>query len=572
MGRRIGRLLGIVAGRLSLSISAKMMLTAMVSLSAVTVLSLLHLQLGRVVGEKMGDSDHFREISDNLVVMRTAVLQSELVVKDAVARRGDFSKGNLADLAIARKDFGRGAKKVADFMRDASKALGDRDAGAEFAELNRLIQEQVRPAIKKDDFAALSAAAAQYDDKAGKLNEMLETMADMASAEMRRHFGGTAIEIQKANVVNLATFGGSLLILVPLLFFSTRSILRPLKQLTGAMRLLAQGDAAIEIPARDRRDEIGAMAATVEVFRANTEKMHDLERERRDSQERAAEERRTLMDELAGRFDERMSGLIEAITSESGKLRGLAEALTTVAAATGRHGGEAGDASRQAADNVKAVAAAAEELSASLRDVAQQIQRSAAIAKQAVDEVEATGKDVESVAATAARINDVVKLIGEIASQTNLLALNATIEAARAGDAGKGFAVVAGEVKSLANQAAKATEDIAAQIDELHTVVSRSVKSISEVRGVIAEANSITTSVAGAIAQQSAATHEIASNVSQAAAGNQQVVTVIGLLADSAQEGQRTAEAVNAAAQTLAEASSRLDRDVHAFVDQVRAA
>ncbi len=572
MGRRIGTGFGMVAGRLSLSIGAKMMLTAVVSLSAVTILSLLHLQLGRVVGEKMGDSDHFREISDNLVLMRTAVLQSELVVKDAVARRGDFSKSNLRDLAIARKDFARGTKKVADFMRDASKALGERDAAGEFAALNRMIDEQVRPALGKDDFAALAAAAGQYDAKAANLNEMLETMADTSAAEMRRHFGSTATEIEKASAVNLATFAGSLLILVPLLFFSTRSILRPLKQLTRAMQLLAEGATDIAIPARERRDEIGAMAATVEVFRANTEKMHALERERQESGERAAQERRTLMDELAGRFDERMRGLIAAITSEGGKLRDLAEALTTVAAATGRHGGEAGDASRQAADNVKAVAAAAEELSASLREVAQQIQRSAAIAKQAVDDVEATGKDVESVAATAARINDVVKLIGEIASQTNLLALNATIEAARAGDAGKGFAVVAGEVKSLANQAAKATEDIAAQIDELHTVVSRSVKSISAVRGVIAEADAITAAVAGAIAQQSTATHEIASNVSQAAAGNQQVVTVIGLLADSAQEGQRTAEAVNAAAQALGEASSRLDRDVHAFVDQVRAA
>ena len=142
-------------------------------------------------------------------------------------------------------------------------------------------------------------------------------------------------------------------------------------------------------------------------------------------------------------------------------------------------------------------------------------------------------------AATAARINDVVQLIGQIASQTNLLALNATIEAARAGAAGKGFAVVASEVKSLATQAAKATEDIGAQIGELHTVVSRSVKSMADVRRVIAEADIIAASVAGAIAQQSAATHEIAANVSRAAAGNEQIVGTIELLAGSAHEGSR---------------------------------
>jgi methyl-accepting chemotaxis protein len=572
MARNIATLLGTVAGRVSLTISAKMLLTAIVSLSAVTLLSLLHLQLGRAVGEKMGDSDRFREISDHLVVMRTAVLQSELVVKDAVARRGDFTKANLSDLAIARKDFTRHAQKVADFMRDASKAMGDRDAAADFTALGQMIDEQIRPALKKADVAALAAVVQQYDAKAGRLNEMLETMSDMATAEMRRHFGGTTTEIQQANRVNLATFAGSLLILVPLLFFSTRSILKPLKALTAAMRRLAEGDAAVAIPARDRRDEIGAMAATVEVFRANTEKMQALERERQEAAERAQQERRTLMDDLAGRFDERMSGLIAAISRESGKLGALGGALTAVAATTERHGGAAGTASHQAADNVKAVAAAAEELSASLAGVAEQIRRSATIAQQAVDEVETTGKDVEGVAATAARINDVVKLIGEIASQTNLLALNATIEAARAGEAGKGFAVVAGEVKNLASQAAKATEDITAQIAALHSVVARSVKSIAEVRGVITEANTITASVAGAIAQQSAATQEIAGNVAQASAGNQEVVTVIGQLAESAAEGQRTAEAVNAAAQALAEASARLDRDVHAFVDQVRAA
>ena len=149
MKRHVGKVAGKIAGRLSLSISRKMLLTAVVSLGAVSLLSLLHLQLGWVVSEKMGESDHYRQISDSLVVMRTAVLQSELVVKDAVGRRADFSKANLSDLAIARKDFERESRKAADFMRDSSKALGDRDAGREFAELNRLIQEAIRPAIKR---------------------------------------------------------------------------------------------------------------------------------------------------------------------------------------------------------------------------------------------------------------------------------------------------------------------------------------------------------------------------------------------------------------------------------------
>jgi methyl-accepting chemotaxis protein len=568
----IGERVRALAGRLRLSIKRKMTLTALVSLGAVTALSLLHLQLGRVVGAQMSESDHFRQVRDSLVVMRTAVLQSEIVVKDAIARGADLSKPNLSDLAIARKDYERELARVADFVREGAKALGNRDAGAEFRALTALIEEKIRPALKSGDGAALTAAAADYDGKASDLNEMLETLADMSMAEMKRHFKGTESEINRAELVNALTFGGSLALMIPLLLFSTLSILRPLGQLTRAMEALAKGSTDIAVPARDRKDEIGAMASTVEVFRSNTAKMHALERERAEADERAARERKNLMDDLADRFDQRMRGLIQAITSEGGKLRSLSERLTEVADATERHGTSANGAAQQSADNVKAVAAAAEELSASLQEVSQQIQRSAGIARKAVSDVDATSKDVESVAATAARINDVVKLIGEIASQTNLLALNATIEAARAGEAGKGFAVVASEVKNLANQAAKATEDIGAQIAELHSVVSRSVRSMGEVKTVIAEADSIASSVAGAIAQQSAATHEIASNVSQAAAGNEQVSATIGILADSAREGQRTAEAVSAASQVLAEASERLDRDVQAFLNQVRAA
>ena len=279
-----------------------------------------------------------------------------------------------------------------------------------------------------------------------------------------------------------------------------------------------------------------------------------------------------MMESLAQRFDQAMRGLIASITRESSRLADLAAAMTAVADTTERQGSEASEASQLSTSNVKAVAAASEELSSSLTEVAEQIERSAGIARKAVGDVAATSKDVESVAQTAARINDVVKLIGEIASQTNLLALNATIEAARAGEAGKGFAVVASEVKNLAGQAAKATEEITAQIAALHSVVSRSVKSMTEVRGVITEADTIAASVAAAIAQQSAATHEIAQNVAQAAGGNEQVFGTIQLLASSAREGQQTAAAVHAASQTLSEASERLERDVHAFLGHIRSA
>ena len=555
-----------------LTIRQKMLLMAVVSLATIALLSLLHLQLGRSVAEQMRESDHFRQIRDSLAVMQTALLQSEITIKDAIGRKADLTKNNLSDLAIARKDFDREYKKAADFLRDASKALGNRDAAREFGALSQLLDDEIRPGLKSGDAAAIASAGKTYDAKASDLNEMLETFADLSRAEMAKHFTSTEKETKHVEFLNIAMFVCSLLILIPLLFFSTRSILRPLRQLTAAMQVLAQGATTIDIPARERNDEIGAMALTVEVFRSNTEKMHALEQEREQAQQRAAEERQNLMNDLAGRFDEKMRGLIEAITTESTKLRSFAEEMMTVAETTHERGAAASDASMHSTSNVKAVARAADQLSASLQEVARRIERSAVIARKAVADVETTSKDVESVAATASRINDVVGLIGDIASQTNLLALNATIEAARAGEAGKGFAVVASEVKSLATQAAKATEDISAQIAELHAVVSRSVKSMADVHSVIVEADSIAASVASAIGEQDAATREIATNVAAAAKGNEQVFSAIKKLADSADEGRRTAEAVRATSRVLTDASDHLDQDVRAFLDQVRTA
>jgi methyl-accepting chemotaxis protein len=566
----VRRSIDLARSGLSLSIRHKMMVTAAISLGAVTILSLLHLQLGWSVARQMSESDRFGQISDSLIVMRTAILQSEIDVK-SLGRTPELDAAGLHDLAIERKYFDREFKKVKDFIRDSGQSL-DVEAQEVFGDLDKLLENEINPALKSSDLVKLAAATDAYGEKVTRLSDIFETLAASASKERRRHFTTTQTEIDTAEIINMITFGGALLILIPLLFFITRSILKPLRALTGAMQELAQGAAQITVPARDRRDEIGAMALTVEVFRANTEKMQALEQERAEAEQRAAADRKALMDDLAGRFDQRMRGLIQAITSESGKLKTRAEALTKVADTTQRQGAEASTASMQSTNNVKAVATAAEALSASLQDVSRQIQRSATIARKAVGDVEATGKDVESVAETAARINDVVKLIGEIASQTNLLALNATIEAARAGEAGKGFAVVASEVKNLATQAAKATEDITAQIGALHTVVSRSVRSMSEVRGVIAEADVIASSVAASVEQQSAATRHIAQNVAQAANGNEQVFATVQSLADSASEGQQTAEAVRMTSQVLTEASDRLERDVHAFLDQVRTA
>jgi methyl-accepting chemotaxis protein len=300
--------------------------------------------------------------------------------------------------------------------------------------------------------------------------------------------------------------------------------------------------------------------------------MRALQDEREENLRRAAAERKGLMRDLAVQFDEKMRGLIGGMTSESDKLRKFAEAMAHVVETTHERGITASTTSENCTANVQAVAAAADELSVSIQEIARQIAQSAAIARKAVTGVEQSNKSIEGLVATTARIGEVLKFIEAIASKTNLLALNATIEAARAGEAGRGFSVVASEVKTLATQAAKATGDIGDQIAELDGVVSQAVASMTEVRRIILEADTIAGSIAETIGQQGTATEEIAQNVAAAAAANQQVFSNVQRLAESAAEGRRAADDVLATSQVLSSASAQMDRDVGAFLDQVRSA
>jgi methyl-accepting chemotaxis protein len=555
-----------------LTIRQKILLIATVALGSTTLLVGLHLNLGSSIEAQMKESDRFRQIRDSLAVMRNSVLQTHLVVKDVVAARAALTKNQTTDIGLSRKDFDREAGKVTDFLRDSSKALGNRDVRAEFAELTKIFDEQIRPAAEKGDDAVLKKASREFADGSADLAEILESFADMSTSQMRRHFLDTNEAIRQSKIIDMTTYGSVLLLMVPLLYFSARSILKPMRQLTDIMQALAAGTIDVTVPARDRRDEIGAMAATVEVFRVNAETMKRMEREQEEMRANAAAERKTAMNKLADQFDANIRGAMKALSDETANLKTLAETMARVADTTHSQGTTARESSSQSTENVKAVAAATEELSASVQEVAQQIERSANMTRKAVADVETTSTDVGSVSTSANRIGEVVKLIGDIANQTNLLALNATIEAARAGEAGRGFAVVASEVKNLATQAGKATEEIAAQISELQSVVARSVESMSSVRTVITEVDSIAATISSAITQQGAATQEIARNIAAAAGGNEQVSENTQQLAETAEEGRKTAESLRTTSQALGDTAQSLDEDARTFLTQVRSA
>lgn len=555
-----------------LTIRQKILLIATVALGSTTLLVGLHLNLGWSIEAQMTESDRFRQIRDSLAVMRNAVLQTHLVAKDVIYARAPLTKNQTTDLGLSRKDFDREGAKVTEFLRDASKALGNRDVRAEFAELTKIFEEQIRPAAEKGDEAVLKTAARDFADGSADLAEILESFADMSTSQMRRHFLDTGEAIRQSAIIDMTTYGSVLLLMIPLLYFSARSILKPMRQLTDIMQALAAGTIDVTVPARNRRDEIGAMAATVEVFRVNAETMKRMEREQEEMRANAAEERKTAMNKLADQFDANIRGAMKALSDETANLKTLAETMSRVADTTHSQGTTARESSAQSTENVKAVAAATEELSASVQEVAQQIERSAVMTRKAVADVETTSTDVGSVSTSANRIGEVVKLIGDIANQTNLLALNATIEAARAGEAGRGFAVVASEVKNLATQAGKATEEIAAQISELQSVVARSVESMASVRSVITEVDGIAATISSAITQQGAATSEIARNIAAAAGGNEQVSENTQELAKTAEEGRKTAESLRTTSQALGDTAQSLDDDARTFLTQVRSA
>ncbi|SBV98160.1 Methyl-accepting chemotaxis sensory transducer [uncultured Alphaproteobacteria bacterium] len=353
--------------------------------------------------------------------------------------------------------------------------------------------------------------------------------------------------------------------------FITRGVTRPLARLGDTMKSLAEGDLAVTVPFADQTDEVGAMARAVQVFKERGEEVRRLESAAERQKAEAAARQQAAMRELADAFEASVKAVVQSVAGTALKMRESAQSMSAVSEQASRQARAVGLAAENASANVETVSTAAEQLSASVAEIGRQVADSSGIARTAVEQAQANREIVEGLAQAATRIGAVVDLITDIASQTNLLALNATIEAARAGDMGKGFAVVAGEVKSLANQTARATEEISQQIAGVQGATREAVAAIETISTTIGRVSEISAAISAAVEEQGAATREIARNVEEAAQGTGEVT------ANIVDVGRAISAVGDAAVDVLGEATElttqaeRLAAEVDAFIARVRA-
>ena len=434
------------------------------------------------------------------------------------------------------------------------------------------IHDGLLPALVKGDSAAATKAYAEITARYAAHRAIIDDIVKQTNDQ------NAATEVAAADRVSTFTLllwsvSAMVFLLIGAGIFGVAfGVIRPMAEMTNVMKSLAGGDLDVSVPALSRGDEVGAMARAVQVFRENALRVRSMESEQAGLKLKAEGDRKAAMQAMADGFDSAIGKIIQTVSTASSELESSAGRLTKTAEVTQTLSATVASASEQSSASAQSAAAAAEEMASSVLEIGRQVQDSHKISQQAVSQVERTNARIAELTQSASRIGEVVKMIGAVAEQTNLLALNATIEAARAGEAGRGFAVVASEVKALAAQTAKATEEISDQIGQMQSATSQSVSAIEEIGGTISRIAEISQAIAAAVEEQGAATQEISRNVQQAAQGAIQVASSITDVTRGATDTGAASTHVHGLAQSLLGQSNHLKGEVGKFLSNVRAA
>jgi methyl-accepting chemotaxis protein len=452
--------------------------------------------------------------------------------------------------------------RFSDAMDKSRREFFAADFTAKLAGLLKATIAGERPNLTADEWSTTAVA------KLTSLLGVAEAALDVAKEHAARQRSAATwnLWIQIALLVAAVALAGGMMLVV------SRRVSGPLRMIQEAMLKVAGGDFSAAVSFAGRKDEIGGLARALQVFKDSMAESERLRADQKEAETRTVAQRKTEMHRLADGFQAAVGGIVDAVSTASSELEAAAGMLTKTAETTQQLSAVVASASEAASANVQSVASATEEMTSSVNEIARQVQESSRIAGEAVDQAGKTDARIAELSKAASRIGDVVKLITAIAEQTNLLALNATIEAARAGEAGRGFAVVASEVKALAAQTAKATEEIGTQISSMQAATQDSVAAIKEIGGTIGRIAEIASTIAAAVEEQGTATQEIARNVHQAAQGATQVATNITDVNRGAAETGSASSQVLGSAQSLARESAHLRDEVEKFVGMVRAA
>ena len=484
-----------------------------------------------------------------------------------------YSNRFLVDNAQASAD--RSNQELSDFETTASEMLSELQNPTRRELATRLVE--LANSYKSTFGQVVEVIFARNNIIQGKLDVIGPKLADemeqikLANKAAQDELGPRATRDMQNAVLSVAIVSALAIVLGMILaVFTGRAISRPIVDMTGAMERLAAGDTKSEIPAQDRGDEIGVMAAAVQVFKVNAIEVERLKIEDQERSARQEAELKEQLNKLAQELNEEVQVALTEINGQADGMKGSTAEMNTLIGSLSDRTSTVAAGADQASGSIQTVASATEELSASISEITRQVGQSSNIAQAAADEAARTDQTVGGLAEAAEKIGDVISMIQDIAEQTNLLALNATIEAARAGEMGKGFAVVAAEVKNLANQTGKATEEISSQIGGIRSETEGAVEAIRSISNTIKQINEISETITEAVGQQSLATQEISSSVQSSVQHMTEITTQITDIASETDQVRGHSGQVLENANVTSDNVTKLDRRMEAIMDSLR--